>query len=216
MIYIVIPAHNEEESIAGVIKKARSYGKIIVVDDGSVDKTPAIARKAGAFVIRHRTNRGLGSSIRTGLDEAKRLSKKGNDIIFTLDADGQHDPADIPKFLTLLGNGYDFVLGKRELFNYPVRKKLGNFVLTKITNIMTRTYLIDTESGFRAFRKSALVKMRLKAKRYEIAAEIIKEIGRNHIRAANVPISSPVYVRGVSVIDGIKNLIYLVKVVLDL
>ncbi|MBI2584128.1 MAG: glycosyltransferase family 2 protein [Candidatus Aenigmarchaeota archaeon] len=216
MIFIVIPAYNEEASVEAVVRKAKKHGKVVVVDDGSSDKTAERARKAGARVIRHKRNMGLGSSLRTGLNEAMRTSKKDSDIIITLDGDGQHNPDEIPKFVDLLDKGYDFVLGKRELFNYPVRKKLGNFILTKITNVMTRTYLIDTESGFRAFRRIALEGMRLKAKRYEIAVEIIKEIGRNHIRTANVPISSPRYVKGVSVIDGIKNLLYLFKVVFDL
>ena len=216
MILIVMPAYNEESSIAAVVKKAKKYGKVIVVDDGSGDVTAAQARKAGAAVIRHSFNQGLGISIRTGIQEALRLSKNNDDIIITLDADGQHNPDDIPKFVGKLNEGYDFVLGQRQMHLYPFRKRLGNFVLTKITNIMTRTYLRDTESGFRAFRRRSLCLLRLKAQRYEIAVEIIKEIGRNRIRTANVFIVSPVYVKGVSVLDGIKNLVYLVKVVFDL
>ena len=216
MIFIVIPAYNEEKYIAHVVRKAKMHGKVIVVDDGSSDNSVGEAKKAGALVIKHAVNSGLGSSLRTGISEALKMSKNDKDIIITLDADGQHNPDDIPKFVEKLNQGYDFVIGQRDLSMYPFRKRVGNFVLTKVTNIMTRTYVRDTESGFRAFRRRALSYMKLKAERYEIAVEMIKEVGRNRIRSANVPIESPLYVKGVTVIDGVKNMIYLVKVVFSL
>ncbi len=209
MIIAVIPAYNEERTVSGVVKKTKKYvDEAVVIDDCSSDRTGELAKKSGATVIRHKENRGLGASLRTGFEYA--LKKKA-DITITLDADGQHDPDEIPKFIEKVNRGYGFALGRRDLTKYPFRKKFGNFFLNAATNFVSGTNLKDTESGFRAFAYSALKKLYLKAERYEIAVEIIFEIGRNNIKAANVDIKIPVYVKGVGVYDGMKNFIYLLR-----
>lgn len=210
MIIAVIPAYNEERTISYVIEKTKKYvDRVVLVDDCSGDDTLLVAKRAGATTIHHNENVGLGSSLRDGFAKALEISKNNNDIIITLDADGQHDPNDIPKFVEKIRDGYEFVLGKRDLRKYPLRKKFGNFFLNLATNFVAGTHLKDTESGFRAFTRSALSKLYLKARRYEIAVEIIFEVGRNELRTANMPIESPMYVKGVSVWDGIKNFRYL-------
>jgi dolichol-phosphate mannosyltransferase len=212
MIIAIMPAHNEEKTIARVIKETKKYvDRVIVVNDASTDNTAAVAEKAGAVVIRHEKNKGLGGSLRSGFKEALKISKKNNDIIITIDADGQHEPKEIPNFVKKLREGYDFVLGERNLKKYPLRKKIGNKFLTAATNIVSKTDIKDTESGYRAFMRQALSKLRLKAERYEIAAEIIYEVGRNKLKTTNIPIRVPVYVQGVGVCDGIKNFWYILK-----
>ncbi len=207
MIAAVIPAYNEEKTVGKIVSDTRKYaGMVVVVDDASKDKTAEKAEAAGAVVIRHRKNSGLGSSIRAGLDYAMKAKA---DIVITLDADGQHEPKDIRRFVAKIKEGYDFVLGERELTKYPLKKKAGNFFLTHATNFVSGTSLKDTESGYRAFTLGALKKMRLKAKRYEIAVEIVFEAGRNNLRTANIPIKSPLYVQGVRMRDGIKNFLFL-------
>lgn len=208
MIAIVIPAYNEEKTVASVVRGAKKYGKVIVVDDASKDSTVAEAKKAGALVVRHEVNRGLGAALRSGFKKAVQMKA---DIVITIDADGQHNPAEIRKFVSLVQNGYDFVLGTRDLSSYPLVKKLGNFFLNGITNFVSGTHLRDTESGFRAFRTSALKKMYLKAERYEMAVEIVFEVGRNKLSHTSVPITSPRYVKGVGVWDGVKNFVYLLR-----
>ncbi|MBI2579415.1 MAG: glycosyltransferase family 2 protein [Candidatus Aenigmarchaeota archaeon] len=192
--------------MSGAVSGAKKYGKVIVVDDRSSDSTAEKARKAGAVVVSHKLNRGLGAALRTGFGKA--LSMKP-DIVITMDADGQHVPEDIPKFVSRINEGCDFVLGQRSLSRYPFVKKFGNFFLNAATNFISGTNLKDTESGFRAFRAPALKKLYLKSERYEIAVEIIFEVGRNRLRACNIPISSPVYVRGVGVMDGVRNFLFL-------
>lgn len=207
MIVAVIPAYNEEKSISNILRETKKYvDKIIVVDDCSSDNTAAIARKSGAIVVKHKMNSGLGSSLRTGFAEALRMKA---DVIITLDADGQHEPTDIKKFIERIEENYDFVLGKRSLIGYPFFKKFGNFFLNMATNFISGTSLRDTESGFRAFKGDALKKFYLKAERYEIAVEIIFEVGRNNLKATNVPIASSKYVHGVGIIDGFKNFMFL-------
>ncbi len=209
MIVIIIPAYNEEKTIEKVIKNAKKYGKVIVVDDASKDRTAVIAKRAGAVVVSHKVNGGLGTALRTGFREA--LKKMKADIIITIDADGQHDPKEIPTFIKKIDEGYDFVLGRRNLSAYPFVKKFGNFFLNILTNFVSATNLKDTESGFRAFRGEALRKLYLKAERYEIAVEIIFEVGRNRLRTTNVPITSARYVKGVGVWDGFSNFRYLLR-----
>ncbi|MFH0949088.1 MAG: glycosyltransferase family 2 protein [Candidatus Aenigmatarchaeota archaeon] len=205
-IVIIIPAYNEEKTIGKIVEKSRKYGSVIVIDDASHDNTGKIASMHGAYVIRHEKNSGLGSSLRTGFKKA--LSMNCN-IIITLDGDDQHNPDDIPQFLEKINKGYDFILGKRIFIRYPFFKRFGNFFLNNATNFISGTKLKDTECGFRAFRKNALSKFYLKADRYAIAVEIVFEVGRNKLKACNVPISLPIYVKGVGFMDGIKNFIFL-------
>jgi glycosyltransferase involved in cell wall biosynthesis len=208
MNLIIIPAYNEEDTIRDVVLKAKKYGKVVVVDDASSDNTYKTVKSCGVTVLRHKVNMGLGSSLRTGFSKA--LSTKC-DTIITLDGDGQHNPDEIPLFLEKIKHNYEFVLGERNLSKYPFMKKFGNFFLQIATNFVSGTKLKDTESGFRAFKKDALKKLYLKAERYEIAVEIIFEVGRNNLKATNVPISSPVYVKGVGIFDGFKNFRYLLR-----
>ena len=209
MILAVMPAFNEEHTISDIIKRTEKYvDEVVVIDDCSSDRTSEVAKKAGATVIKHKENRGLGGALRTGFDYAL---KRRADIVITIDADGQHNPDEIPKFIGKINRGYGFVLGTRDLSKYPFTKKFGNFFLNAATNFISGTSLKYTESGFRAFTYAALKKLYLKADRYEIAVEIVFEIGRNNIKATSIDISSPVYVRGVSVRDGMKNFIYLLR-----
>lgn len=208
MITIVIPAYNEEKTVASVIRQAKRHGKVIVVDDASADNTAGVARSAGAIVIRHKVNGGLGSALRSGFKKALQMKA---DIVVTIDADGQHNPNEIRKFVALIEGGYDFVLGTRDLSSYPLVKKIGNSFLNSVTNFVSGTHLKDTESGFRAFKASALRRLYLKAKRYEIAVEIVFEVGRNKLKHTSIPISSPRYVKGVGVWDGVKNFLYLMR-----
>jgi glycosyltransferase involved in cell wall biosynthesis len=208
MIAIVIPAYNEEKTISWVAEESKRFGKVIVVDDCSRDDTAMLAKKAGALVIRHERNQGLGSSLRTGF--RKVLAMKA-DIIITIDGDGQHSPRDVPRFISAINNGHDFVLGERDLRKYPLAKKFGNFFLNMATNFISGTNLKDTESGFRAFRRNALKKLYLKARKYEIAVEIVFEAGRNDLKTKNIPIKSPIYVKGVGVVDGFRNFFFLFR-----
>jgi len=208
MNLIIIPAYNEEDTIRDVVLTAKKYGKVVVVDDASDDNTYKAAKSCGVDVLRHKINMGLGASLRTGFSKA--LSTKC-DTIITLDGDGQHNPDEIPLFVEKINQNYEFVLGERNLNKYPFMKKFGNFFLQTVTNFVSGTKLKDTESGFRAFKKDALKKLYLKAERYEIAVEIIFEVGRNNLKATNVSISSPVYVKGVGIFDGFKNFRYLLR-----
>ena len=110
---IIIPAYNEELTIGSVVALAKKYGDVLVVDDGSGDRTSEIAREAGAIVIRHNTNMGKGAALKTGFEYA--LSRE-YEIVVTLDADGQHNPDEIPLLMEPIIRGEaDLVIGSRYL-----------------------------------------------------------------------------------------------------
>ena len=109
---IVVPAYNEEAHIASVVRRSKPFGAVVlVVDDGSADRTVSLARQAGADVIVHETNQGNGGALATGFAEAEH---RGVAWVVTLDGDGQHDPAEIPRFLAAAAvTGADIVIGSR-------------------------------------------------------------------------------------------------------
>jgi glycosyltransferase involved in cell wall biosynthesis len=109
-VAILIPALNESATIERIVGLAIRYGRIIVIDDGSVDDTAILANKAGALVISHNECRGYESALNTGFKKAAELGAK---IVITLDADGQHDPLLIQKFIDVMNSGNDFVVGVR-------------------------------------------------------------------------------------------------------
>src|SRR3989344_4225229 len=126
-VIAVIPAYNESKYIFNVVKEAKKHvDQVIVVDDASSDNTGLLAKKAGALVLRHIVNLGLGGTLKTGCDAAILLGAKR---IVTLDGDGQHDSSEIPKLVeTMEKNNADAVFGERAFNkNMPIIKKIGNY-----------------------------------------------------------------------------------------
>jgi glycosyltransferase involved in cell wall biosynthesis len=140
-ISVVIPAHNEMNSVAEVVRSCREFcDEVIVVDDGSVDDTSRASREAGATVIRNEKNLGVVKSTGIGLRAAT------GDIVVTLDADGQHEPAEIPKIVEPIKSGIaDLVLGRREGY-IPLSER----VIARLVNFRVKCH--DVGTGYRAFR----------------------------------------------------------------
>jgi len=208
---VLIPAHNEAKTVGEIVREAKRHADLVlVVDDGSTDETGTIARKAGAKVVRNERNMGLGVALRKGFREALKYEW---DVIVTLDADGQHDPKEIPKLVKEIEKGAEVVIGERDLSSYPFVKRLGNFFLNILTNFLAGTNIGDTESGFRALRRDALELMlpEMRARHYEVASEMILLIGKHRLKYANVGVSSPIYVKGVTIVDGVKNFLYILR-----
>ncbi|MFP3200290.1 MAG: glycosyltransferase family 2 protein [Thermoproteus sp.] len=150
----LIPAYNEEETIASIVREAKKYvDMVIVADDGSRDGTAKTAEEAGAVVVRHPYNMGYGAAVRTLMRAA--LST-GAQYAVLLDADGQHDPADIPKFLEKLREGADVVIGNRfKTSKMPTYRKMG----IQMIRLALRLFGVktgDPENGYRAFNRKAL------------------------------------------------------------
>lgn len=154
-IVAIIPAYNEEESVGEIVKKTKEYvNDVIVIDDGSTDRTAEIAEKAGAIVYSHSRNRGLGLTI---IDGYSLALKQNADIILQIDADGQYLPEEIPKLLKPINDKKaDIVLGSRfagEIEEMSLTKKIGNRLFSKITSFLSGTKITDAQTGFRAMRK---------------------------------------------------------------
>ena len=160
-IYVVIPAHNEENTISKVVKESKQHAKVIVVNDGSKDRTATMAKKAGAIVLNHKTNYGYGKSLYDGIKDAM---KRGAKFIITLDADGQHEPKDIPKFIRELKKGYGVVIGSRFLGG----KQWGSWkrmLALKMLGLQLRIFsglkLTDAQSGYRGYNSKVFEQVEL-------------------------------------------------------
>lgn len=153
MIVAVIPAHDEEPRIGLVVLVAREHLAVIVVDDGSGDATAAVARAAGARVLEQRPNQGKGAALRTGF---QRALDEGADAILTLDADGQHDPAEIPGFLAAWAAlpadqepRPDLVIGRRNFASMPPIRRLSNELGRRAFSWAVGRDIPDNQSGYR-------------------------------------------------------------------
>ncbi len=206
-LWAVIPACNEEKNILKIVKKARKYvDKAVLVDDGSTDKTVLLGEKAGAIVIRHLVNLGKGAALKTGCDFAV---KNGAKFIAVLDADAQHKPEDIPRFIEKLEK-YDIVFSYRKPGRkMPLILRFGNWFISKFVKVFYGIDLKDTQCGFRAFSKEAYKKIRWNASDYSMESEMIARAGRQRLKYVQVPIET-IYsdkYKGTTVIDGMKIVI---------
>ena len=203
-IWAVIPAYNEQKNIGSIIKKTKKYmNNIIVVDDGSTDKTKETAEKSGAIVLRHVVNLGKGAALKTGCDFAV---EKGAKFIVSLDADAQHNPDDILRFVEKLKK-YDIVFGYRKASSkMPFVLRFGNWFISNAVNILHGVKLNDTQCGFRAFTKEAYKKIRWNATDYSMESEMIARAGKQRLKYVQIPIET-IYsdkYKGTTIIDGIK------------
>ena len=198
-IFVIIPAFNEERTIGSVVESVRKeLGKwagdfrVLVVDDGSSDRTGELARKAGARVVTHRMNRGLGAALGTGL----RLAKEGGaEVVVTFDGDGQHDPRDIKRVLEpILVGEADFVVGSRLLGKkgMPVDRKIINWGGNLLTWLLFGVWTTDSQSGLRVLGRRAIEGLHIRTDRMEVSSEFFAEISRLKLRYQEVPIE-PIY-----------------------
>jgi polyprenyl-phospho-N-acetylgalactosaminyl synthase len=207
-IFLIIPSFNEGKRLAETLQKATQYipaEKIIVVDDGS--RTPeTLPKNAGSWLLRHRLNLGKGAAMRTGADFA---FEHGADAIIYMDADCQHDPAELPIFIEHLDNGYDVVFGSRKpTLHAPLIRIFGRKLTSLYTNLLFGIYVADTLSGYRALTRSAYKKCIWNSDRYAVESEMIARIGKhkNSLRIVEIPIET-IYMdkyKGMTVIDAIR------------
>ena len=214
-VIALIPAYNEETTIADVLMRTTSFvDQVVVVDDGSSDRTREIAQTQGAIVVSHVINRGLGAAIGTGFEAAKRL---GADIVITLDADGQHDPTEIKKFVDAVEDGADVVIGSRMLTGFkgmPWYRQIAQVLGNVVTLVLFGAWVTDSQSGFRAFTRHALSQIQIKTNRMEVSSELVAETKRHRLKLAEVPIKA-IYTeyslsKGQSFLVGMKTLVKLV------
>lgn len=194
-VAIVIPAFNEAQTIATVVQDtARCLDDspfdytIVVVDDGSTDDTAPQAEAAGATVIRHILNSGSGSATATGLAFAQQQDFT---VAATMDADGQHDPADVLNGLELL-DGKDLLIGSRliESKDMAGAKRIGNRGLSLVTFLLFGTYVTDSQSGLRIFSQRALNQLRWRTSGYEFCSEMLWRARQQGLKISEFPIKT--------------------------
>jgi glycosyltransferase involved in cell wall biosynthesis len=149
---VLIPAHDEAPRVAGVVAGAARHLPVVVVDDGSTDATAAAAEAAGARVLRHTRNQGKGAALRTGFRAALA---EGADVVITLDADGQHDPVEVPRFLEAatkresIGAPAELIVGRRDFARMPPVRRLSNWLGTLALSAAVGRWMDDNQSGYR-------------------------------------------------------------------
>ena len=197
-VLILIPAYNAAASVAEVIRQARAVlGDVLVVNDGSRDETATVAAAAGAKVISHPQNRGKGAALKTGFAYAV---EQGYDAVITLDADGQHLPREISKFLACREQTRgDLIIGGRShLFGAMLpRRRMANRFSAWIIGRVSKTGITDSQSGFRLYSTRMLRAVRLHTDGFDLESEVIVHAGRRGFKVLTTPIDLG-FVNGVS------------------
>ncbi len=189
-VFVVIPAYNEAECLGRVLHEVRSCcPNVVVVDDGSADRTFDIARDGGAYALRHLLNRGQGAAIQTGIEFAVC---RGAEYIVTFDADGQHGVEDIAALVGPIHRGEcDITLGSRflgEAVNMPASRRLTLRLAVCFTRWVHRVQVTDAHNGLRAFSRRAAKRIDLKLDRMAHASELIDQIKRSGLAFREVPV----------------------------
>lgn len=217
-VAVLIPAYNAEKTIARLVSEALHYVKtVMVVDDGSSDQTVNEAKRFGCTVVRHDQNKGKGGALRTGFD---RLALMDVDWIIIMDADGQHLPSDIPKFLNAICAGeFSFLNGTR-LRNpekMPRIRLYTNKLMSHLMSMILGIQISDTQCGFKAFKSELIRKGRFRSQHFEIEDEIIFEAVRlkmnlGHVEVETVYSDEESYINPVT--DTYRFISFLIRYVL--
>ena len=173
----IVPAYNAAARIGAVLSGLIRHippGNIIVVDDGSLDETSAIAEHSGVRVLRHGVNRGKGAAIRSGIELI--AAHAYIEEVIMLDADGQHDPEEIPAFVEEFSKGKaDIIIGNRmsDRCAMPAVRIFTNRLTSAIVSMRAGQRIPDSQNGYRLMRASLLTRLHLVSSRYEIDSELI-------------------------------------------
>lgn len=208
---LVLPAYNEEDHIADIVRRGLKFvDRVIVVDNNSSDQTYNEARKAGAITLHHCSNLGKASSLKTGCEAAIQL---GTDVIALMDADGQHKPEDLPRFFDLIEKEHlDVAIGSRRGGDkMPFVRKLGNQALKYATRLLFHVHVEDIQSGFRVFRADVYPKLKWTStgsSHYFADAEMTARIGINKLKYKELFIET-IFLdeyKGMTAIEGVRLL----------
>jgi len=198
-IVVVAPAYNEAGKIGNVVRKIPRdlVDEVVVIDDGSHDKTYEIAEKAGATILRHRKNLGVGAAIRSGIDYALA---KGLDIVVVISGDDQHVPAEISRVVSpIVFEGYDFVQGSRRLVgktykNITLFRRITTRIFALIFRLFTSFPCTDATNGFRAFKTTIFQDKKINIwqdwlNTYELEPYLYYKVATSKLRIKEVPVT---------------------------
>ena len=212
-VLVIIPAHNEEESLPGTLAEVRAKAPavdILIVDDGSRDATSAVARAHGVPVVRHPVNLGVGGALQTGFRFAV---EKGYDIGVQLDADGQHDPFYLGVLLEpVLEGRCDVSIGSRYVtstgYKAPLNRRMGMVLFSGVVKLASGRTITDTTSGFRAYTRKVMEVCQHDFPKDFPDAPLLITFARNGFRLLEVPVVMRERVAGQSFYTLGKQLYY--------
>ncbi len=187
--FILIPAYEAERTIESVVTTLRSVCSlsILVIDDGSHDRTSVVARQAGADVITLSSNQGKGNALKNGMGHALHL---GYTHALCIDADGQHSAEEIDRFLHYSPNAI-IVIGVREFAApMPMLRRLSNTLTSLVLSISTGQFIPDSQSGYRRYHLASVCAWPLLASRFDYETEVLFAAGRMRARVESVPVST--------------------------
>jgi len=201
----VIPAYNAAATLGPLAQQIRQLGlDLVIVDDGSTDETARVATQTGTMVISHLRNQGKGAALRTGFAYAVQA---GYEVVVTLDSDGQHDPADIPRLLEAASQPDGaVVIGCRTLArgSMPFARRWVNRLMSRVVSVMARHRIPDSQCGLRVIRREVLQAVRLSGRRFDLETELLLAAAHRGWRARSVPIRT-IYHQRASHIDPIVD-----------
>lgn len=202
-ILALIPALNAERTLPPVVRATRQHiPDVVVIDDGSRDRTGEVARIEGATVLRHEKNRGKGGALKTGFAYAL---ERGYDGVVTLDADGQHLPGEIEKILQCRRQtGADLIIGGRaHLFDRMIpRRRLANRFSAWSIAWASGAKVTDSQSGFRFYSAHLLRSIRLRTDGFDMESEVIVQAGKKRCKIVTTPVD-------LGFVDGLSTSHYL-------
>ena len=201
----IIPAYNESRTISDVVSGAKRFVEcVLVVDDGSADKTGDIAESAGAAVLRHAENQGKGAALRDGFQWA---GEKNFDAVIILDGDGQHDTEEIPKFLKAAENPeIQLIVGNRmgDVSRMPLVRQLTNRFMSFILSVLIGQRVPDSQNGYRLLKLKFLKDLKFSTANFEIESEMLVRACERGAKIASVPVKT-IYAGEVSFINPVVD-----------
>ncbi len=213
-VLALIPAYNEAGRVAEVVAAAaRAVSRVVVIDDGSADATGEVARQAGAEILRHAHNRGKGAAIATALEYLRRSDAEYGVL---LDADGQHDPAEIGKLVAAADEfRADVVVGNRmrATHDMPRVRRATNRFTSWVTSKLAGQDIPDSQCGFRLLRRTVVDSLKLTTGRFETETEMLIQAGRAGHRIVTVPIRT-IYEGQASHIHPVRDTLRFFRLVL--
>lgn len=211
-ISIIIPAYNEEHNIQKVISdliamKKKYSMEIIVVDDGSIDKTSSVAKKLGAdIVLKLKKNRGKGFAFAEGIKKAQ------GEYIIQIDADYQFQPSDLPKFIRAFNKGFDICLGTRYQKGSKIQEEsvnflrlFGSYALSLATSFFVFQRISDVMAGFKGFRADVLKSFDIETDHFGYEAEVVIKGSKKGYKITNIPITYKKRPMGKSSVQSFKH-----------
>jgi len=183
-VLVGIPAYNEEPTIGSVVLLALKHvDDVVVLDDGSADRTAEVASLAGARVVSHETNKGKAEAVRSLMREARTA---GYNTLVLIDGDGQHDPDEIPRLLEMAGNDADIVIGSRHSNQVPLLRRFGRRILDKATSVACGRRF-DSQTGFRVLTSRAL-RLELNGSGFSVESEMLVQAKKAGLTIREVPV----------------------------